>query len=186
MMHRAPLVVVLAAAAMGGARPQPQQPQQPQQGRLASFLGTVHPSILPVAGGGAGSVQSFFGFGSAMIYNTDSEGGMTLRQSAEFHCRNVSVNQLSMLIAPPTEGGVVNNPADRDQWVPAPEPRVGMVQAAARFSQLARSTCPQATGVVIDDFLLQCECSNAATTATPLSPNDSIPIALTLSPPPPP
>ena len=105
-------------------------------------------------------MQSFFGFGSTMIYNTDSEGGMTLRQSAEFHCRNVSVNQLSMLIAPPTEGGVVNNPADTDRWVPAPEPRVGMVQAAARFSQLARSTCPQATGVVIDDFLQQCECSN--------------------------
>jgi len=155
-MARAPLLVCgLAAAMMGDARPQPQQ-----QGRVASFLGTVHPSILPVAGGGAGSVQSFFGFGSAMIYNTDSEGGMTLRQSAEFHCRNVSVNQLSMLIAPPTEGGVVNNPADTDPWVPAPEPRVGMVQAAARFSQLARSTCPQATGVVIDDFLQQCECSN--------------------------
>jgi hypothetical protein len=30
-----------------------------------------------------------------------------------------------------------------------------LVQAAARFSTLARSTCPQATGVVIDDFLQQ-------------------------------
>ena len=34
--------------------------------------------------------------------------------------------------------------------------RVGsVVQAAARFSLLAHSTCPQATGVVIDDFLQQ-------------------------------
>ena len=33
--------------------------------------------------------------------NSD-EGGMTLRESAVFHCLNASVNQLSMLIAPPT------------------------------------------------------------------------------------
>ena len=30
-----------------------------------------------------------------------------------------------------------------------------MVQAAARFSEIARTTCPQATGIVVDDFLQQ-------------------------------
>lgn len=80
---------------------------------------------------------------------------MTLQQSAIFHCQNASVNSVSMLIAPPTEGGVVSNPADTDPWVPVPEGKTGMVQAAARFSQIARTTCPQATGIVVDDFLQQ-------------------------------
>ena len=147
------LISCLGAAAVMSSDVAP--PAQPAGSRVASFVGTVHPSILPVAGGATSdSVQSFFGFGTTMMYNTDSEGGMTLRQSAEFHCRNISVNQVSMLIAPPTEGGVISNPADTDPWVPA-HSSVGMVQAAARFSQLARSTCPQATGVVIDDFLQQ-------------------------------
>lgn len=80
---------------------------------------------------------------------------MTLRQAAVYHCQNASVNQVSMLIAPPTEGGVISNPADTDPWIPVPEGHTGMVQAAARFSKMALSTCPQATGIVIDDFLQQ-------------------------------
>ena len=88
------------------------------------------------------------------MYNTPTEGGMTLKQAAVFHCKNVSVNQFSMLIAPPSEGGVISNPADSDPWVPLGEGEAGMVQAAARFSQMALTTCPQATGVVIGE----CNC----------------------------
>ena len=109
------------------------------------------------------SVQAAFGFGQAMVYNTaETEGGMSLKQSVLYHCHNASVNQLSMLIAPPTEGGVISNPKDDDPWQPVVKNvtggfhgNVGMVQAAARFSRMARTTCPQATGVVIDDFLQQ-------------------------------
>jgi hypothetical protein len=107
------------------------------------------------------SVQNYFGFGSAMVYNTaEREGGMSLKESVLYHCHNASVNQLSMLIAPPTEGGTISNPEDNDPWQPVKkngthfQGNVGMVQAAARFSLMARS-CPQATGVVIDDFLQQ-------------------------------
>jgi hypothetical protein len=57
--------------------------------------------------------------------NDSTAHGFTNRQ-------NVSVNQLSLLIAPPTEGGVISNPADTDPWVPAPEGRAGMVQAGRR------------------------------------------------------
>jgi hypothetical protein len=127
----------------------------------AGFLGTVHPSIMPAAADLAKSVQTEFGFGTAMVYNTASgEGGMSLKESVLFHCHNASVNQLSMLVAPPTEGGVISNPADNDPWEPTKtagtgyQGNVGMVQAAARFSAMSR-ICPQATGIVIDDFLQQ-------------------------------
>lgn len=131
--------------------------------RRAGFLGTAHPSLRAVAGPDdqGASVAQTFGFGTAMVYNTLSEGGMSLKESVVFHCHNASVNQLLMLIAPPTEGGVISNPHDNDPWRPAPvtgigwNSSVGMIQAAARLSLIARTTCPQATGVVIDDFIQQ-------------------------------
>ena len=46
----------------------------------------------------------------ACCENCSPEGGMTLRDSVTYHCQNASVNQLSMLIAPPSEGGVQSNP----------------------------------------------------------------------------
>eukprot|EP01046_Picozoa_sp_COSAG06_P039496 COSAG06_NODE_4677_length_4043_cov_3.965264_2_plen_439_part_00 len=123
-----------------------------------------HTTICPINPAAASpSVQDYFGFGSAMVYNTaETEGGMSLKESVLYHCRNASVNQLSMLIAPPTEGGVISNPKDSNPWQPLAKAgtgyhgNVGMVQAAARFSLMTRTVgCPQATGVVIDDFLQQ-------------------------------
>ena len=58
-------------------------------------------------------------------------------------------------------GGVWNNPNDTDPLAPLPvaradrpDPRgpMGILQAAARFSALARGPCPQVAGLIVDDF----------------------------------
>eukprot|EP01050_Picozoa_sp_SAG11_P024028 SAG11_NODE_5004_length_1694_cov_3.457053_2_plen_56_part_00 len=54
-----------------------------------------------------------------MVYDTaEVEGGMSLKESVLYHCRNASVNQLAMLIAPPTEGGAISNAKDNNPWQP--------------------------------------------------------------------
>jgi hypothetical protein len=123
--------------------------------KSAGFIGTVHPSRNPVPGAAIGGLkaQDVFGFGASMICNEPSIGNWTLKENIEYHCRTASVNLISGLILPPTERGQVNNPLDKDPWVPLSE-KVGMIQGAARFSKIS-AMCPQLTGIFIDDFLQQ-------------------------------
>lgn len=119
----------------------------------AGFIGTVHPSANPTPAAGNLKAQEVFGFGATMICNEPSIGNFTLKENFQYHCDTASLNQISGLLLPPTERGQVNNPADSDPWVPLSE-KVGMIQGAARYSKIA-ATCPQLTGVFIDDFLQQ-------------------------------
>ncbi len=65
-------------------------------------------------------------------------------------CEAWNVNRLIAISRPPSENGVVNNPADTSIWNPDVTPP-GMIQGARRFSVLARRY-PQIYGLTIDDF----------------------------------
>mgnify|MGYP006155239007 CR=1 FL=1 len=88
--------------------------------------------------------------GVVAMYNAPSDGGVTFAEQVKFHCVNASsqVNLIFGMVVGFSEGGVFNNPNDTSILEPL-EP-AGMLQAAARWSTLAK-TCPQVTGIVLDD-----------------------------------
>ena len=83
------------------------------------------------------------------IYNNPEFGNFSFRANIELHCSLTTTNLIYGIVAPPTERGVVSNPADTDLWQPAAE-NPGMLQAMVRFSRLSR-ICPKIAGVIIDD-----------------------------------
>eukprot|EP01006_Ploeotia_vitrea_P010034 TRINITY_DN25593_c0_g1_i1.p1 TRINITY_DN25593_c0_g1~~TRINITY_DN25593_c0_g1_i1.p1 ORF type:complete len:413 (+),score=32.82 TRINITY_DN25593_c0_g1_i1:39-1241(+) len=95
------------------------------------------------------TVYEAFKFGIASIYTMPEYGGFKFEYDVKFHCYNAKVNALYGILAPPSEGGVVNNPNDTNIWVPAKKP--GLIQSAHRWSVIA-TQCPQVFGIIIDDF----------------------------------
>ena len=118
------------------------------------WFGPYHPSSANVPDGSNRSVWETFHFGQAAVMNSAFDGGWPLENDLRFHCDEHDVNSIMGMLLPPTEGGVVNNPNDTSLLEPATL-NPGLVQGAARFSQLAASHCSQLTGVVVDGTLDQ-------------------------------
>ncbi|MDD1753673.1 MAG: hypothetical protein LUQ38_11365 [Methanotrichaceae archaeon] len=117
------------------------------------FLGLYHPFKGKVyAGTGINEDEDLYQaylFGDNAIMSAVSYGEYSFKENIEKHCLEFNVNRIHGIIRPPSEGGVVNNPNDNILLEPANPP--GMIQGAARFSQLARMF-PQIYGLIIDDF----------------------------------
>jgi hypothetical protein len=122
--------------------------------RFQGFLGAYHP-FKGTAYGGEGweegvPMQSAFHFGENAIISQRSYNGYTFAENIENNCRDWDVNKIYGILRPPTEKGRINHPEDTALMDPLLiEP--GMVQGAHRFSELSKS-CPQITGVIVDDF----------------------------------
>lgn len=121
-------------------------------GPFMGWFGPYHPTSANLPDGSNRSVWETFRFGQAAVMNSPSDGGWPLENDLQFHCSEHDVNSIMGMLLPPTEGGVVNNPNDTSLLEPATS-SPGLVQGAARFSQLSMSHCPQLTGVVIDGTL---------------------------------
>lgn len=108
-----------------------------------TFVGTYHPVNI--------SLYEKYHFGSTVIVNRDSEAGGagTLENDINWHCQNVSVNQIYGMILGHSEHGVYNNTNDTNMFHPLNP--AGMLQGAARWSNLSK-ICPQIRGIYIDDF----------------------------------
>ena len=124
---------------------------------MQGFVGTYHVSNKTVGGSTTETGYDAFAWGTVVIDNGRDDGGWMLADSLEYHCgtgtkgRSKDINSVYAVMVPHSEGGVVNNPNDTALYDPA-KPHPGLVQGAERFSKLA-ATCPQMTGVIIDDFL---------------------------------
>ena len=118
-------------------------------GPFMGWFGPYHPTSANLPDGSNRSVWDTFRFGQAAVMNSPSDGGWPLENDLQFHCSEHDVNSIMGMLLPPTEGGVVNNPNDTSLLEPTTS-SPGLVQGAARFSQLSMSHCPQLTGVVID------------------------------------
>jgi hypothetical protein len=88
-------------------------------------------------------------FGENAIICNSSYGEYGFKENIEKHCLEFDTNRIHGIIRPPSEGGVVNNPGDTNLFVPAASP--GMIQGAARFSEISK-IFPQISGIIIDDF----------------------------------
>ena len=87
--------------------------------------------------------------------------GLTLADDLALLCDEKDANSLYSMLVAASEGGVFSNVNDTDLYEPLPPcgneqacPRgpAGMLQGAARWSELARTRCPQIAGLIIDDF----------------------------------
>ena len=95
------------------------------------------------------NVQSAFAFGDFWDMNDPSDEGLTFQQWIEMTCGTWNAERFTGVVRPPSEGGVVNVPADTALYAPAWPP--GMIQGAARFSRLSKLH-GQIYGINIDDF----------------------------------
>ena len=122
--------------------------------KFKGFLGTYHPYNGTAYGGFGWSegelMQKAFDFGQNAILVKGSHLKYTFEENIRNSCTEWDVNQMYGIILPPSESGLVNQPADSDLWKPL-DKNPGMVQAAHRFSELSKM-CPQITGVIIDDL----------------------------------
>jgi hypothetical protein len=121
------------------------------------FLGVYHPptprmSVWMGQGVANGStVQGAFRFGTVAISNKESYyEDATLRGSIAGYCSKFNANAVWGILDPPSEGGTLTKPRNTLLW--EPHSPAGLVQGAARWSQIARQ-CPQVAGVIIDDFV---------------------------------
>ncbi|MEO8649339.1 MAG: carboxypeptidase-like regulatory domain-containing protein [Acidobacteriota bacterium] len=122
--------------------------------KFQGFLGTYHPFKGTVYGGGNWKegelMQNAFAFGQNAVLDIAAHNGYTFEEMVRNSCGEWDVNKVFAILLPPSEHGVVNQPADTNLWSPvAKEP--GMIQAAHRFSELSKQ-CPQIEGIIIDDF----------------------------------
>jgi hypothetical protein len=124
------------------------------------FVGVYHTAHGVVHGAGStgdGGAYDAGDWGIVGQSNSPSDGGLSFVDGIRFHCRTKDINALYGLLTPPSEGGVFSNTNDTGA-VPVPHRptgplgRPGLLQGAARWSELARTSCPQIAGVVIDDF----------------------------------
>lgn len=95
------------------------------------------------------NVQTAFAFGDFWDMNDPSDEGLTFQQWIEMTCDTWNAERFTGVVRPPSEGGVVNVPADTALYAPAWPP--GMIQGAARFSRLSKIH-GQIYGINIDDF----------------------------------
>ena len=138
-----------------GAGPRPSPPPSPAENATKSpgWLGLfASPSGGMDAKTPTGeSVADTFRFGVAAIGRGSSRSG-TLASYCSPAAQDVNLLYGLTGLA----HGVVNNPLDRDRWEPPPVAQgggPGLIQAAAHWSAMARSECPQIAGIIIDDFL---------------------------------
>jgi hypothetical protein len=122
--------------------------------KFNGFLGTYHP-VNGSAHGGSGwkdgdLIQHAFNFGQNAVLVKGSHAGYTFEQNIKNSCSEWDVNKVYGILLPPSEYGVVNQPADTDILKPF-EKQPGMIQGMHRFSELSKR-CPQIDGVIIDDL----------------------------------
>ena len=122
--------------------------------KFKGFLGSYHPykgTAYGSSGWTEGAImQNAFAFGENAVISQSAYNGYTFAENIENNCQEWNVNKVYGILRPPTEKGVINQPNDSDLLKPfSNEP--GMIQGARRFSELSKS-CPQISGVIIDDF----------------------------------
>ncbi|MCJ7444613.1 MAG: hypothetical protein MUO26_08810 [Methanotrichaceae archaeon] len=117
------------------------------------FIGLYHPFKGRVySGTGINEDEDLYKaylFGENAILSRLEYGNYSFKEDIEKHCLEFNVNRVHGILLPPSEGGVVNNPSDNKLLEPAHPP--GMIQGAARFSELAK-IYPQIYGIIVDDF----------------------------------
>lgn len=122
--------------------------------KFKGFLGTYHPYNGTAYGGWGWKegelMQHAFNFGQNAVLVKGSHLGYTFEQNINNSCGEWDVNKVYGILLPPSENGVVNQPADSDIWKPF-EKKPGMIQGMHRFSELSKH-CPQIAGVIIDDL----------------------------------
>ena len=123
--------------------------------KFQGFLGSYHPFKGTAFGGNGWTegelIQNAFDFGENAMVSHATYNGYTFAENVENNCHNWDVNKLYGMLTPPSEHGVINQPADTDVMHPLMGKAPGMIQGAHRFSEMSK-TCPQLTGVIIDDF----------------------------------
>ena len=130
----------------------------PRQG----MVGVYNAAVGTVADGHNTSAFDIGSWGITALENSVSQDGVAFSDSIALLCDQKDVNQLFGMLIAGSEGGAFSNlndtallaplPLCRSDMSECPRGRAGMLQGAARFSELARTRCPQITGVIIDDF----------------------------------
>ncbi|MBI3502593.1 MAG: T9SS type A sorting domain-containing protein [Bacteroidetes bacterium] len=95
-------------------------------------------------------IQDEFKFGELGIGNWNGDNGLSFLQEID-SCAQWKTNRAFGIIVPPSEGGVLNTPADTALYSPYPQSGSGEIQAGQRFSRLSQlygGIC----GGYIDDF----------------------------------
>jgi hypothetical protein len=128
------------------------------------FVGTYHSPTGTVQDGHNTSAQAVGNWGVVALANHEYDGSESFAQNIKQNCRQADVNVLLGMVIAQSEGGTFNNSNDTELMRPhnvtgrgaSPPPGgpAGMLQAAARFSALSRTVCPQIQGIVIDDFFV--------------------------------
>lgn len=122
--------------------------------KIQGFVGSYHPYKGTAYGGDGWTegelLQKAFNFGENAVISQSAYNGYTFAENIENNCKNWDVNKLYGILRPPTEKGVINQPKDTDLLKPF-QREPGMIQGAHRFSEISKS-CPQLSGVIIDDF----------------------------------
>ena len=123
--------------------------------KFQGFLGSYHPFKGTAYGGDGWTegelIQKAFDFGENAMVSHATYNGYTFAENVENNCHNWNINKLYGMLTPPSEKGVINQPADTDVMHPLVGKAPGMIQGAHRFSEVSKN-CPQLTGVIIDDF----------------------------------
>lgn len=121
--------------------------------KLQGFIGLYHPfkgrTYACVGVVEDNDLYNAYLFGENAILSRPQYGNYLFKENIEAHCLRYDTNRLHGMVVPPSEGGIVNNPADTSLFEPASSP--GMIQAAHRYSEISK-LAPQITGIIIDDF----------------------------------
>ena len=151
----ASMLSILSSAPLAFAGSEPTFPRQ-------GFVGVYNAAVGTVADGHNTSAFDIGSWGITALENSVSQDGVAFSDSIALLCDQKDVNQLFGMLIAGSEGGTFSNPNDtallaplplcRSDMSECPRGRAGMLQGAARFSELARTRCPQITGVIIDDF----------------------------------
>lgn len=142
------------------------------------FVGVYHSATGTVHDGHDTPAQAVGNWGIVALANHGFDGSQSFAQNIEQNCRQADVNILMGMVIAHSEGGTFNNTNDTELLRPhnttqrgAPSPPggpAGMLQAAARWSTLSRTLCPQIQGIVIDDFFVNYKaCTKSPVPPTP-------------------
>lgn len=140
------VMIALAALVVQGAG-------QEYPEKIGGFIGPYHPFDGHVYAGESvpesTALHDAFNFGTYGRI-THGEYGYNFPLFIHNSCEVWNINLMYGICRPPSESGVINNPADSSIFNPTVWPP-GMIQGAHRFSELAK-IYPQVDGMIIDDF----------------------------------
>jgi len=124
--------------------------------KYPGFLGPYHNINSTVYGGWGWPAnelfQRAFNFGLNIISNESGYLGYNFQANIDSSVTVWNDNEIYAMIRPPSESGVVNQPADTSLFYPFSSGGMpGMIQGAHRISELSK-IYPQIRGIVIDDF----------------------------------